>query len=209
MCQNHLHVSLGFTDEKVPVGTHMCLIYTDETERKDSLEKFLLSGIKAGERAACFSGKTTEESLEQFFKDNNISYNDKKTNNAISLSGTTEVYFKDGIFDPDRMLNTLKGFYKDSLGMGFPASRVIGEMIPEVEDVPGGERLCEYESRVSMLVKDHPVTSVCQYDANAFDGATIMEVLKVHPKMIVNGSVVNNPFFIEPEAYLKGHKQDA
>lgn len=53
-----------------------------------------------------------------------------------------------------------------------------------------------------MLLRDHPITTVCQYDANSFDGATIMEVLKVHPKMIVNGAVINNPFFIEPEDYL-------
>jgi hypothetical protein len=53
-----------------------------------------------------------------------------------------------------------------------------------------------------MLLRDHPVTAVCQYDANSFGGATIMEVLKVHPKMIINGSVINNPFFVEPEDYL-------
>jgi hypothetical protein len=77
-------------------------------------------------------------------------------------------------------------------------------MIPEIQHVPGGERLLEYESRVSILLRDHPVTSVCQYDANLFDGATIMEVLKVHPKMIINGMVINNPFYILPESYLQG-----
>ena len=86
--------------------------------------------------------------------------------------------------------------------MGFPAARVIGEMIPEVQIVPGGERLLEYESRVTMMLREEPVTSVCQYNANVFDGATIMEILKVHPQMIVNGNVVNNPFYIKPEKYL-------
>ena len=204
MCKDHLKVSLGFTDEKVPVGTHMCLIFTDEEERKDSLLKFLLSGLKTGERMACFSNKTDEETLREFFMENGVSFDEKKGDNAISLSGTDEVYFQDGVFDPDRMLSTLTDFYDESKRMGFPASRVIGEMSPEIETVPGGDRLLEYESRVSMLLRDHPVTSVCQYDANSFDGATIMEVLKVHPKMIVKGSVVNNPFFIEPETYLGG-----
>ena len=88
--------------------------------------------------------------------------------------------------------------------MGFSAARVIGEMIPEIKHIPGGERLLEYESRISILLRDRPVTSICQYDANEFDGATIMDVLKVHPKMIVNGAVINNPFFIKPEEYLKG-----
>ncbi len=203
MSKHTAKVSLGFTNEKVPVGTHMCLIFTDEKERKSSLLKYLLSGLKAGERATCFSNKTDKNQLQSFLEANGISYDESINNQSVSLSGTSEVYIQDGIFDPDRMLNTLRDFYDESLSMGFSASRVIGEMIPEIQNVPGGERLLEYESRVSLLLKDHPVTSVCQYDANAFDGATIMEVLKVHPKMIVNGSVVNNPFFIEPEQYLK------
>ncbi len=204
MHQNHAEVSLGFTDEKVPVGTHMCLVFTKDEERVDSLLKFLLSGLQAGERTACFSGKLTEETLREYLAKNNISYDERKTEKAIILAGTSEVYFEGGVFDPDRMLNTLTAYYDEAVQLGFSAARVIGEMIPEVQHVPGGERLLEYESRVSILLRDHPVTSVCQYDANLFDGATIMEVLKVHPKMIINGMVINNPFYIQPESYLQG-----
>lgn len=204
MQENHAEVSLGFTDEKVPVGTHMCLVFTKDEERVDSLLKFLLSGLQAGERTACFSGKLTEETLREYLTQNNISYDERKTEKAIILAGTSEVYFEGGAFDPDRMLNTLTAYYDEAVQLGFSASRVIGEMIPEIRHVPGGERLLEYESRVSMLLRDHPVTTVCQYDANLFDGATIMEVLKVHPKMIINGMVINNPFYIQPESYLKG-----
>ncbi|MGB3221543.1 MAG: MEDS domain-containing protein [Desulforhopalus sp.] len=204
MQENHAEVSLGFTDEKVPVGTHMCLVFTKDEERVESLLKFFLSGLQTGERTACFSEKLTEETLREFLDKHNISYDERKTEKAIILAGTSEVYFEGGVFDPDRMLNTLTAYYDESVQLGFPASRLIGEMIPEIQHVPGGERLLEYESRVSMLLRDHPVTTVCQYDANLFDGATIMEVLKVHPKMIINGMVINNPFFIQPESYLKG-----
>lgn len=204
MQHNPVEVSLGFTDEKVPVGTHMCLVFTRDEERVESLLKFLLSGLQAGERTACFSGKLTEDNLREFLAKNNISYDERRNQKAITLAGTSEVYFRDGVFDPDRMLNTLIEYYDEAVQLGFPASRVIGEMIPEVQHIPGGERLLEYESRVSILLRDHPVTSVCQYDANLFDGATIMEVLKVHPKMIINGMVINNPFYIQPESYLQG-----
>jgi hypothetical protein len=202
MKKSSLEVRLGFADQKVPVGTHMCLIYTDEKERTSSLLKFLLSGLVDGERAACFSDYLDEGTVRAFFHENAISYDERKEGKAISLSGTREVYFKDGIFDPDRMLNVLSGYYEESLELGFPASRVCGEMSPVVETVPGGERLLEYEARVSILLRDHPVTAVCQYDANSFDGATILNVLKVHPHMIVNGAVVQNPFFVTPEKYL-------
>ena len=96
-------------------------------------------------------------------------------------------------------------YHTDSVANGFPAARVIGEMTSEVQHVPGGSRLLEYESRVSLLLKEHPVTAVCQYDARAFDGATIMQVLKVHPLMIIRGTVLHNPFYTPPEEYLARH----
>lgn len=202
MCQNIHNVSLGFLEQEVKEGTHVCLVYTDDKERDHSLLSFLLSGLKAKERAACFSNNMIEQTLADYLGENGISYNDSVKSHALSLSGTNEVYFEGGYFDPDRMLNTLKQFYSDSQNMGFESSRVIGEMVPEVEKVPGGERLLEYESRVTQLLRDAPITTVCQYDARDFDGATILEVLKVHPQMIVNGMLVENPFYITPEDYL-------
>lgn len=194
---------LGFAKNRVPIGTHLCIIFSSEEERTESLLKYLLSGLRQNEKCACFSEKITEDTIRTYCAEHDISYDERKESGAISLNGTSEVYFQDNRFDPDRMLKTLTAFYESAKDENYPAARVIGEMLPEVSTYPGGDRLMEYESRVSLLVKTHPVTSVCQYDANLFDGKTIMDVLQVHPKMIVNGAVVNNPFFIEPEEYLK------
>jgi len=196
-------ISLGFASDNVPEGTHLCLIFTDEQERVDSLLKFLLSGLQEGERCACFSDYLSEDEIRDFLIKEGISYDESKEKGAIYFSKTTSVYFQEGTFSPERMLNRLETFYQDALSHHYPGARVIGEMTPEVETTPGGDRLLEYESRVSLLVRKYPITAVCQYDARNFDGATIMEVLKVHPKMLLNGTVVNNPFFIEPEEYLK------
>lgn len=195
-------ISLGFTDEKVPEGTHMCLVFTQEEERVNALLKYLLSGLQEDERCIAFSENLSEQDIKSFLVLNKIDYNEKKSSTAISLSGTNKVYFPEGCFDPEKMLTLLTNYYLESQKLGFRGARVIGEMEPQIETIPGGERLLEYESRVSLLVKKYPITAICQYDANKFNGSTIMDVLKVHPKMIVNGTVVQNPFFIEPEIYL-------
>ena len=103
------------------------------------------------------------------------------------------------------MLDRLKSFHDESLELGYSGSRVIGEMSPKVPGGAGGERLGEYEARVTLLQRERPVTTVCQYDVNHFDGATIMEILRVHPLMIIRGQILSNPFHIEPELYLRQH----
>lgn len=201
-CHQSVLIDLGFTQAQIPAGTHICQIYSDESERDDSLMKFLLKGIQNGELNACFSENVSTEKLAAFLESNGISLREVEASGVLMRHGTREVYFKDNRFDPDRMLGLLKAFHQRSLDSGCTGARVIGEMSQEIKVIDGGSRLLEYESRVSMLLREHPVTAVCQYDARVFDGATIMEVLKVHPMMIVSGAVVKNPFFIPPEEIL-------
>jgi hypothetical protein len=195
-------ISLGFTEQPFTAGVHVCQIIGNDAERQDSLLKFLLSGLQAGERASCFSEKVDEAALTEFLSRYGISYEEARGSGALTLTGTRDVYFQDQRFDPERMLNVLRQYHTDSIKQGYSAARVIGEMTPEVQHIPGGSRLLEYEAKVSLLLREYPVTAVCQYDAHDFDGATIMDVLKVHPLMVVRGSVVHNPFFIPPEEYL-------
>lgn len=208
MCVNKTKTQLGFSQEPVDVGTHLCIVFSSDEERRETLLKFLLSGMTEGERSICFSENITEENIRDFFQQEGISYEEGKSEDRISLSETSKVYFEGGRFDPERMLTNLTNFYNSSREKGFPASRVIGEMLQKVEKVPGGERLLEYESRVSRLVQETPITAVCQYDAREFDGATILDILKVHPKMYVNGAVISNPFYIEPDIYLNDRTVD-
>jgi len=196
-------VSLGFTDEKFPVGTHICQIYSDDDERDESLLKFLLSGLESDEQVACFSDKMNESAIAAFLEAHAVSLNDAKDSGRLNLSGNEEVYFVGDKFDQERLLARLMQFQVSAKQAGCAACRVIGEMSPKIQDVEGGSRLLEYESRVTLLLKEHPITAVCQYNATEFDGATIMDVLKVHPMMIVRGAVIKNPFFIPPEQLLK------
>ena len=202
MTQCHKQISLGFTSEPFPPGIHICQIYSSDDERQEALLKFILSGVQSGERVCCFSDNATEKAIGEFLANYGISHNDVIDSGALTLAGTRDIYFENNRFDPERMLNLLTRYYHDSVKQGYPAARVIGEMTPDIQHIQDGNRLLEYESKVSVLLRDHPVTAVCQYDARSFDGAMIMDVLKVHPLMIVRDSVVHNPFYIRPEEYL-------
>lgn len=196
------YIDLGFAQVKLPAGTHICQFYRNEDERNDALLKFLLQGLRAGECNACFSRDISEEMLRTYFSHNEVSLDESLQSGALSLAEAEDIYFKNGRFDPDLMLDTLADFYTRTVNEGYPAARIIGEMLPDIIHKPGGERLLEYESMVTIFLKKHPITTVCQYDAQAFDGAMIMDILKVHPMMVVRGTVIHNPFFVPPEDFL-------
>ncbi len=192
-------MDLGFAVARVAPGTHVCQIYAGDAERDDALLRFLSRGLQAGESAALFTENVTEEQLDAWFTREGLSIVAERAAGRFASSPTRQVYFQEGAFDPDRMLGLLADFHEQSVAAGRPGARVIGEMSPEIGTIPGGSRLLEYESRVNQLLRTHPVTAVCQYDARRFGGATIMDVLTVHPMMVVRGAVVFNPFFVAPE----------
>ena len=199
-------ISLGFTSQQFEEGVHICQIFNDDDERHNTIVDFIISGLNTDEKTACFSEKENEKSLTEFLEEKGYDYSELVIKGNLSLTKTAEVYFKDNEFNPERMLSLLKEFYNNSNKEHKNGARVIGEMTPEVENVNGGSRLMEYESKVSLLVREYPINVVCQYDARAFDGATILDILKVHPLMIVRGNIIRNPFFEEPESYLaKNH----
>ncbi len=198
-------ISLGFTEKLFEPGAHVCQIINDDQERQDAIISYLINGLKDGERVACFSDHFPKDEIKSELEGIDKSFDQLCSDDSLISKTTGEVYFHEGRFDPDRMLGLLENYYNEAMAKDYPNARVIGEMTAEVEKVPGGERLFEYECRVSMLVRRVPVTAVCQYDAKQFDGATIMDVLKVHPFMIIRGEVIHNPFFIPPEEYLREH----
>jgi hypothetical protein len=202
MSQYPHEVSLGFAPQTFPAGVHICQIFSDDEERLDSLLAFLCSGLAAGERTACFTEKLDDSVLAEHLAAQGLSLGEAREKGHLTHAGARDVYFQDNRFDPDRMLDMLKQLHEDSVAGGYPAARVIGEMNSDVEHIDGGSRLMEYESRVSLLLREYPVTAVCQYNASTFDGATIMRVLKVHPLMVIRGAVVHNPYYVPPEEYL-------
>lgn len=202
-------VSLGFTEGRFPKGMHVCQVFSDDAERDRVLSQFVCAGLQHGERCACFSDHANLTTLLAQLDEQGVDLAQANRSGALTMARTSDAYFANGTFEPERMLNQLELFHRDALAQGYPAARLIGEMTNQIEAVPGGSRLLEYETRVSLLLREHPIATVCQYDARTFDGASIMDILRVHPFLLVRGAVVENPFYLDPETFLREMSGDA
>lgn len=198
----HRMVSLGFTAELFPPGTHMCYLYNDEAERLEVMSGFVRSGLEASEKVAYFVEEMSPQGLRDYFAGLGIALPEGDNYAQLDIDPAVDVYCPDGSFSPDRMLDRLRSAYDGGMEESFAGVRLTGEMHWALRGLPGSERLAEYESRINLLVVDCPLTVICQYDANRFDGATLFKILNAHPMMIVHGQVVRNPYYLPPEQYF-------
>ncbi len=209
MCESHREVRMGFTEERFPEGTHMCLIYSDEAERRSTISKFLDAGLSAKEKVGYFADTMSPSDVQEWLGEMGVELRSNGNADQFHVSVAKETYCPDGTFVPDNMLETLRNYQKQLIDEGYRGGRVSGEMSWATRGIPGSERLMEYEALVNEVLATHPLTAVCQYDANRFSGAEIVDVLKVHPMMIVHGQIVRNPYFMKPEDFLKGFRERA
>jgi hypothetical protein len=119
----------------------------------------------------------------------------------LDVTVPSETYLRTGLFEPDRMLQVIDDWSRTTFGVrqGHFA-RVIADMswaLPLVSPSFIGD-LSDYEARATHWARSYPQTCVCMYDLDRFEGNVIMPVIKAHPKVLMCGLVVENPYFVDP-----------
>jgi KaiC/GvpD/RAD55 family RecA-like ATPase len=188
-------VSVGFCSERFAAGTHMCLVYRDEAERRKIVAKFVESGLTDDERVFYFADTVEPTEVVDWLGAFDVDVADALARRELTVDQAATTYCPDGTFNPDRMCATVRDAYAASRADGYANSRVTGEMSWALRGLPGSEHLIEYEAAINRILKTHPITAMCQYDANRFDGETIFGALRVHPYMVMNGQLVKNPYY--------------
>ncbi len=202
-------ITLGSSCDHFPEGTHMCLIYDDDEQRKTVLARFLADGVTEGEQVGYFTDKTDADEVRDWVAECGVDLDDTDRDDRFGVYTAEDVYCPGGRFVPTGMLERLGGAYDKAVSAGFVGARVSGEMSWALKGVPGSECLVEYEARINNISETQPVTPICQYDARQFDGATLLNVLKVHPMMIVHGQIVRNPYYMKPQEFLEEFRPTA
>jgi len=185
-------------------GDHVCVFSRGQGERDQLLLPFLADGLSAGDK--CLAVLDTSEPQE-ILDAIGPSATDHRSPDQLTVLASRDVYLGDHGFDMEGMLD----FYAAELA-GIAANpaygciRTAGEMTWALRDIPGVEDLLSYEARVNQVIADHPETaiSLCLYDVDRFDGELIVGVLRTHPKVMLGGAIVDNPFYIEPAEFLRG-----
>lgn len=199
-------VDMGFTKDLFLEGTHICLIYDNEEQRRKVIGKFLAAGLTRGEQVFYFADTTTLQEVKVWLEDMGLKLPEEKQDGPFSINKAENVYCPSGKFVPSEMIDRLKNCYDHAVNAGYTGARGTGEMSWALRGIPGSGRLMEYESLINTISEKYPITPICQYDARRFDGTTLLNVLKVHPLMIVQGQIVRNPYYLTPQDFLRDFK---
>lgn len=179
---------------EVPPGTHMCLIFSDHEAARRDIGTFLAQAVANKGHAqyfACCTG--TDEILASVVR---CGCKPEQVEAAVEISAADEIYTPNGVFDKDAMKQRLAAAYcAHRKGCTGPV-HYTGEMEWALDhDDAVRKQLVLYEKEVNDICRAHGFSAVCQYDASKFEPEMLIEVMKAHPFLLVDGMVLRSPYF--------------
>jgi DNA-binding CsgD family transcriptional regulator len=192
-------VDLGFTPDRYPEGVHLCGLFSDEQERGSVVYPFVRAGLRDGEKVDYLADAAVPDWRERAVDERTMTSLPPNQLKMLSVVSAEETYCPTGEFIPQVMLDHLRDVYEQSRSIGSEGSRVTGETSWLARKPRGAGRFVEYESALNTFIRESPMTILCQYDTEKFDGETLFKILGVHPIMIVRGQIMHNPYYLSPE----------
>jgi hypothetical protein len=194
-------VTLGVPGLELAPGGHVCALYPTLADRDDILMPYLREGLSRGDKCFCAVDSTDSESvLVALGADVDLApFLDR---HQLDVREARETYLRDGRFSPDTVIKFWEHEVGEALSGEFSFARVVGEMTWALRLLSNIEELVVYESRLNRYLPRYPQAILCMYELGRFDGDTLVDVLKVHPKVLLGGMLIDNPYYIEPDEFL-------
>ncbi len=186
----------------VSVGDHVCAFYRTSAGRDEILVPYLQAGLDRGDKCiAVLDQADPVELRSQLGADSDPDTTD--TDDQLAVLYSKDTYLRDGSFSKPAMLDFWNGAVGDSMkGSKYRFARSVGEMTWALRQLPGVEDLIEYEAELNTFLPQYPQVIVCLYDLDQFDGRVVVDLLRTHPKILLCGTLLDNPYYLEPHEFL-------
>ena len=194
-------IALGVPGVQLAPGDHVCAFYPGLAERDEILIPYLREGLEAGDKCLCVVDATDPESVLAALGPD-VDLAGCVSRRQLDVQRSQDTYLLDGRFSTDRMLDFWDTTIGAALGGDFEFARAVGEMTWALRQMPGVEELVGYEARLNKYLPRYPQVILCLYDLDRFNGEVLIDLLKTHPKVLLGGMVLDNPYYLEPDEFL-------
>jgi len=193
-----IHVADGVLGNKC----HICGFFNGLDEQHRVLRSFIKEGFERGEKAFHIMDPSLREDHLKRLTDAGIDVGHAISTGQLEVRRWQDAYLRDDRFDKDRMAAFFENLLQSKAVAGHPRMRLVSRVEPSLLDKAGIEGWLEYETRINYVLSKYDDPVICAYDLSNFSANVVMDILRVHPVVIVGGVLQENPFFVPPEQFL-------
>lgn len=181
-------------------GTHFCAFYSGSAERDRLLFPFLDEGLRHGDKCLCLIDGV-EPALVRDLAVGQPGPGYSRRSAQLDVVLASDAYLRSGRFSVAEMMSYLSHAADAAIADDFDLFRAVGEMSWVLPGPAGWENLFLYESALNHTVEHMPAILMCLYDLQKFGAEMLVEVLRTHPTVLLDRTVIDNPHYVPPSEY--------
>ncbi|NYV78111.1 MEDS domain-containing protein, partial [Streptomyces sp. UH6] len=163
-----------------PCG-HASVVYSDDREWAGHLVPFVRAGLERGEQVQYFADTTDPDRVMGALASAGLDPARAAAEGRLVVTTAARTYLSGPVFDPDMMMGLWHRAMDTALAEGHRGLRAIGEVTWGARDVPGADRLLEYELRLHHEVFEPlPLTAWCFYDSRRIPADRLAVLVGAH-----------------------------
>ena len=194
-------VALGVGGLEADPGDHICGVFSGEEERNQILIPFLQAGLASGDKCICVIDGTAPGQIVSTLGPGGEAAA-LTAGKQLEVIGASEMYLRSGRFSADEVIGVWKAAISDAMYAGqFDAVRVV-ETWSRRDVIPDMNELLMLESEMNRYLPLYPQVVMCLYDMDQFGSGALVNLVMTHPRMLVGGMVIENPYYLTPDEVL-------
>lgn len=193
---------LGYMDGDFDIapGDHMCAIYSGPAERDAILRPFLDAGLGAGHK--CLIGLQDPDAPSVIRSLGMQADVDRcLASRQLDVLGADDPQFSPEDFSIPEMLDFWDRTVAEATTEGYEVARLSAEAAWWSPQLPGDQAMVAYESELSAFTARQSAAILCLYDLNDCTAGLVIDLVKTHPRTMINRLVVRNPWHLRPEEF--------
>ena len=195
--------SVNLAGTELTCSCHACAFFGSDAEEQQVLGPFARDGLAVNDRFVQIINDNHRQDRVLRLKAEGIDVEAATASGQLDMRPWEKAYLSGGKgFNQDSMLALIQEVLREGRSSGFRMTRLWANMEWALEDLPGVDQIVEYETRLNYILPTYDDVVVCTYDLNRFSAATVMDILRTHPQVIIGGVMQQNPFFVPPDRFL-------
>ena len=177
----------------------MCGLYRGERQRDEIMLPYLRAGLGRGDQCLCLIDRTPPAVIRD-----RLSGDAHPTDESrLDVHAASDTYRASGDFVAVEMYDFLDEAAV-AAGKDGKLFRATGEMSWATGDSSDLAELFSYESSLNLMTSVHSPALLCLFDLDDLDDRALENVLRTHPTIVYEHSVIDNPHYRDPDNILMG-----
>jgi len=191
-------VALGVGGLEADPGDHICGVISGEEERNQILIPFLQAGLASGDKCICvIDGTPPAEIVAALGPKGEAAA--RTAGKQLEVIGASDMYLRSGRFSAGEVIASWKAAMSDAMYAGqFDVVRAV-ETWSRRDVLPDLSELLALESEMNRYLPLYPQVVMCLYDMDQFGSGALVSLVMTHPRMLVGGMVIENPYYLTPD----------